>query len=344
MSTGITTKHLPTVRAWASGQHPTTLDCCMNQRHQPVSTLTDGTSTPTQISSSQVLTRKARQTFFLESSCSYNISPPSKRHQDSRFLPTAIQWSTGTFARLIGSVFAFLQMNPLRDCHLWTHQILKGHTWVFVRAYYLGPNNVGLSHVAIGRSMCHTGTKSARPSIALSPKPQWGPTLIELLCPYYLGCSRRSRSNRRKLLIPSTSHTLATRCGEPSTNLLAGLDAPLTCAPSRQTSLTSKLWRTRHIGPRITSPQGWSTRSCPTYGRFQYLRVTVSLNPLGWRNLLLPSDVWNQESLRDRSPSSQSYAPRQVGSQILVLQFPHFQHAPIQNSKDLEKGTNSCDP
>ena len=44
MSTGVTTKHLLMVRAWTPGQHPTTLDCCMTQRKQPVSPLTDGMS------------------------------------------------------------------------------------------------------------------------------------------------------------------------------------------------------------------------------------------------------------------------------------------------------------
>jgi len=40
------------------------------------------------------------------------------------------------------------------------------------------------------------------------------------------------------------------------------------------------------------------------------------------------------------------YAPRLVGSQILVLRLPHFLHAPTQNSKDLEKSTrpDSCNP
>jgi len=134
---------------------------------------------------------------------------------------TTIRWSIGIFTRLIGSTFAFSQMNPLRDCHLRTHQILKGHTRVFVRAYYLGPNNVGLSHVAIGRTTCHNGTKTARPSIAPSSEPQWGLTRIEPLRPYYLSSGRRSRSDGRKLFIPSTSRTLAARRGEPSTNLLA---------------------------------------------------------------------------------------------------------------------------
>ena len=40
---------------------------------------------------------------------------------------------------------------------------------------------------------------------------------------------------------------------------------------------------------KTRDPPAWSTRSCPTYGRSQHLRVTVSLNPLGRRSLLLPS-------------------------------------------------------
>ena len=34
-----------------------------------------------------------------------------------------------------------------------------------------------------------------------------------------------------------------------------------------------------HTGPGIASPPGSSTSSCPTNGRFQHLRVIVSLNP-----------------------------------------------------------------
>jgi len=37
----------------------------------------------------------------------------------------------GTFARLIGSAFAFSQMNPSSDCQLRTHQIWRGHTRIF---------------------------------------------------------------------------------------------------------------------------------------------------------------------------------------------------------------------
>jgi len=101
----------------------------------------------------------------------------------------------------------------------------------FCETYFLQLNNV--SHVAAGRTMCHAGTKSARPFIAPLSEPQWGLPLTEPPRPYTLDCNR-SRSDGRKLSTPSTSRTPATRHGEPSTNLLAGLDAPLACAPSRQ--------------------------------------------------------------------------------------------------------------
>ena len=124
-------------------------------------------------------------------------------------------------------------MNPLRDCHLRTHQALREHARIFARAYYLQSSNA--SHVAVGRNMCHAETMSARPSIAPPSEPRWGLTLLERLRPYYLGSDRRCRSDGRKLSIPSTYCTLAAGRGEPSTILLAGMDAPFTSALSRQT-------------------------------------------------------------------------------------------------------------
>ena len=118
-------------------------------------------------------------------------------------------------------------MNPLRDCHLQTHQILRGHTRIFARAYFLGLNNV--SPVAIRRTMCHAGTKSVRPSITSLSEPQWRLRLTQPPCPYSLDYNRRSRSDGRKLSTPSTPRSPTARRGEPSTNLLAGLDAPLAC-------------------------------------------------------------------------------------------------------------------
>ena len=116
-------------------------------------------------------------------------------------------------------------------------------------------------HVAVARNVCHVGTKNARPSIAASS--EWGLARIEPLRPYFLGSNRRSRSDEKKLSIPSTSRTLVERRGETSTNSLAGLDAPLACAPSRQTPSPTKLWRTGHTGSRadlwkITTPEGHS--------------------------------------------------------------------------------------
>jgi len=64
------------------------------------------------------------------------------------------------------------------------------------------------------------------------------------------------------------------------------------------------MWHTRLAA---ASPPGLSTSSCPTYERFQHLRVAASLTPLGRSSLLLPSDAWSQESLRDWIPSSRSF-------------------------------------
>jgi len=61
--------------------------------------------------------------------------------------------------------------------------------------------------------------------------------------------------------------------------------------PSRQNPPPHSLWKTGNTGPRATSIPSSSTSSCPTYGRFQHLRVTVSLNPLDQRSLLLASDA-----------------------------------------------------
>ena len=53
-------------------------------------------------------------------------------------------------------------------------------------------------YLAAGKSMCHAGTKSVRPSVAPLPEPQLGLTLMEPLRPYYPGSGRRSRSDGRK--------------------------------------------------------------------------------------------------------------------------------------------------
>jgi len=120
------------------------------------------------------------------------ITPP--KHKAPGHSDPVKRWN---FCKADWKRFAFSQMNLLRDCHLQTHQTLRGHTRIFARTYYLRPNNA--SHVAVRKTMCHAGKKSVRPSIAPSPKPQWGSTLIEPLCSYYLGSAKRSRSDGRNL-------------------------------------------------------------------------------------------------------------------------------------------------
>jgi len=47
--------------------------------------------------------------------------------------------------------------------------------------------------MAVARTMCHVGTKSARPFVAPSSDPQWGLTLTKLCCPYFCRSTRRGR-------------------------------------------------------------------------------------------------------------------------------------------------------
>ena len=68
--------------------------------------------------------------------------------------------------------------------------------------------------------------------------------------------------------------------------------------------LSSQLIRTRLLSSSYRRPT--AQLSCPTYGRFQHLRVTISPSPSGRRSLLLPSDAWSQESLREWITSSWS--------------------------------------
>ena len=147
----------------------------------------------------------------------------------------------------------------------------------------------------------------------------------------------------KKLSIPSTSRTLAARHGASSTNLLVGLDAPLTCAPSHQTPPPHSLWRAGHTRLGAASPPGSSIRRCPPYGRFQNLKETVetvSLALSGQRSLQTPG-ARKVFGVGLHLPGV--YTPRRVSSQTLVYDFFNFLLA-TQNSKDLEKNTNRCDP
>ena len=163
---------------------------------------------------------------------------PRSQHRPSLITPPRFKFPAHSdpvkrwnFRKVDWKCFAFSQVNPSRDCHLRTHQILRGHTRLSARPNFLQLNSV--SHVPAGRTMCHAGTKSARPFIAPLSERQWGLPLTELPCPYFFHYNRRSRSDGRKLSTPLTSRTPAARRGEQSTNLLACLDAPPACALSR---------------------------------------------------------------------------------------------------------------
>jgi len=82
-STGVTTKHLLTVRAWTPGQHPTNLGCCMTKRKQPVSPLTNGMSAPTQtrpiasfFQDSRLPDRRVLKKFLRSQHRPFLITPP----------------------------------------------------------------------------------------------------------------------------------------------------------------------------------------------------------------------------------------------------------------------------
>jgi len=183
----------------------------------------------------------ARQTWSKIVPVVTTLALPQNATKTQGSLPTAIQCHIEIFAGLIGSAFAFLQVNLLKDCHLQTQQTSSRCTKIFAGALCLRPNNV--SHVAAARIMCHTGINSARASIAPSSELLCGLTLIKVLWPYFLNWNR-SRNDGRKLSIRLTFRTLAARCGAPSTNSLACLYAPLACALFQQTPSPPNLWRT----------------------------------------------------------------------------------------------------
>jgi len=114
--------------------------------------------------------------------------------------------------------------------------------------------------------------------------------------------------------------------------------------PVLANSIASQLVKNGSHRTGIASLPGWSTRSCPTYGRSQHLRVTVSLNPLGGGACCCPQTPEARKVSGIRLHLPGVLTPRRVGPQISVLRLPQFLHAPTQNSKDLEKSTNSCDP
>jgi len=223
------------------GRHPTTLDCCTTQRKQPLSSLAVGTSAPTQTWPSRVSARTAN-------SPDRRVLGKIQRSQHRPSLITPPRFKVPAHSDPVKR-WNFRKADWKRFCFLTGESVerlpppdttdIERAYQDFARAYFLWLNNV--SHVAVGRTMCHAGTKSARPSIAPLSAPQWGLTLTEPPRPYSLDYNRRNRTDGRKLSTPSSSRTPSAKHGEQSTNSLAGLDAPLPCAPSRPNSIASQL-------------------------------------------------------------------------------------------------------
>ena len=169
-------------------------------------------------------------------------------------------------------------MNPLRDCHLWTHQTSRGHTKVFAWAWY---NSQTMCPTWPSEELCAMFGRECETLYCSFIRAPVGTDSDRATTSLHFRLGQKNRSDGRKLSIPLTSCTLAARRGAPSTNLLADLDTPLSCASSRQTPSPRNLWRTRQIGPGLESLPGLSTRSCPTCRRSQHLWVIVLLKLLG---------------------------------------------------------------
>ena len=210
----------------------------------------------------------------------------------------------------------------------WLQVLLPSHRWIrwetatskayqeyFAKTCYFRLSNA--SHVAVAITMCHAGTKSARSSFLRAPA---GFDSDRAALSLLSRIEEENRSDGKKLSIPSTSRTLAARRGAPSINLLGGLEAPFACAPSHQTPSPHNLWRTGQTRLGTTNPPGLSTSSCPTYGKYELLRETVSLALSGQRSLLPPSGAWSQESLRVWILSSQNLYST-LGSVLTPLLF-----------------------
>ena len=227
-------------------------------------------------------------------------------------------------------------MNPLRDCHLRTQQRSRRHTKNFAAKCI--PRGLR-KNVPCWDEECKTLYCSFLRAPVETDSDRAASFLLSRL-----GSGRSGRSNGKKLLIPSTSRTPVARRWAPSINLLAGLDAPLVCAPSQQTPSPRNSWRTGHTRMGAASPPGSSTSTCPTDG-----------SPNIWGKQCLCLFQARGACCRHQAPEAREvsgiglhlpgvYTPSRVGSQILVLRFPHFLHAPTQNHQDMEKSTNNCDP
>jgi len=173
-------------------------------------------------------------------------------------------------------------------------------------------------------------------------KPLWRLTLTEPLRPHFHGLTR-SRSDGKKLSIPLTSRTPASRRGEQSTTYWQVRTLLPSVAHLKLHRFTTREQRgTQDEGPRFHKVH---QRRCPNYGRSQHLgRYSISgtFTPEQLANALTQLIARKISGTRVYFPGV--YTPCRISSQILVMRFLHFMHMPTQNSLDLDNSTSSCDP
>ena len=261
----------------------------------------------------------------------------AKTCQDSRFLPTAIRWSVGTFARLIGSAFALSQVNPSRDCHLWTQQTL---ITVFLRepdisGWAMHPTWPSEELCTMLRQRVWDSVSLLHPST--SEDWLWQSRFVHTIS---------ARREKRGVAVNSIDFSHSSRKAWRTINKLTGRSGRSShLCPVSANSIASQLVKngahragdcesSRFVNKELfdlwktPTPEGHSISE-----RFRPEELAAAPRPL----------------MQGKSPGiglhlPGVYTPHQVGSHILVLQLPYFLHAPNQNSKDLEKSTNSCDP
>ena len=215
------------------------------------------------------------------------------KSQDSRFLPTAIRWSVGTFTRLIGSAFPF---------HRWSVERLPPSVTPNIETAY--------------HDFCERLLSAAKQCIPRDHRKN------------YVPCWNKQCETLHRSFIRAPVGTDSDRS---TSSLLSRLQQKQERWEEAVTSIdfwnsSHKAWRTI---TKLTGRSGCSSRLCPVTTNsitLQFMKkeahktschestrfVNKQLpdlwkiqtpNPLGRKSLLLPSDAWNQESLQDWIPS-----------------------------------------
>jgi len=176
-----------------------------------------------------------------------------------------------------------------------------------------------VSHVAVARTMCHAGTRVRDPYRSFiratmeTGSDRAGSSLL-------FRREQKKQERWEETFNYMTSRTQAAKREAPSTNSLACLNAPLACASSRQTSSS------RNLEERSTQH-----REPPFYQAYHQGAV----QPMEGHSTvtLTLSDQRSLKAFGSGFHLLVVYAPRWVGSHILVLRFPQSSLPAHPNSK-----------